>query len=75
MCYMCYKKEPFLQIHNNMMHQDIECNRYKGNIFKTISKLKEHKKACFKCNQCEENLKILNKKQNKNMDNYEKSCI
>ena len=53
---MCLKSEPLFEVHNGMMHQDIELNRPKSNMFEAISKLQEHKETCFKCKQCEENL-------------------
>ena len=33
-------KEPCLQIHNSMMHQEIQCDKCRSNLFETFSKLK-----------------------------------
>ena len=48
-----------------MCHQDIECNRRKSNLFEAISKLKDHKKTCFVCDEI-----FLDKK----VQNHKRSC-
>ena len=59
-CHMCQReKEPCLQIHNSMMHPEIECDKCKSNLFETFSKLKEDMKSCLKCNQCEQTYKSI----------------
>ena len=69
-CHMCQKeKEPCLQIHNSMMHQEIECDKCKSNLFETFSKLKEHMKSCLKCNQCEQTYK-----SKKDWNKHKRNC-
>ena len=69
-CHMCQKeKEPCLQIHNSMMHQEIECDKCKSNLFETFSKLKEHMNSCLKCNQCEQTYK-----SKKDWNKHKRNC-